>query len=211
MFLLHRQLIALTLVFLPGNPVFKSWCFIFSVLVYSTYIIIVSPYNTPEQNKDERFNLLCVYFICIHLLFFTDFVVEATDRYTLGYSIIGFLLFNVLWNITFLMIHAIQGIIKKVKNCCLFTKHTFDGTNSRRAKAKKKKEEKAYQARKKAREEATERARKDIEMYEFLEKLEKAGVNKKQLAEYLKNGRKKTVERELNDLSEISEEEKVPH
>jgi len=35
----------------------------------------------------------------------------------LGYSIIFFLLFNVLWNITFLMIHSIGGIIKQIKAC----------------------------------------------------------------------------------------------
>jgi len=58
-----------------------------------------------------------VWIIVIHLLWFTDYVPNAQDRYMLGYSIIFFLLFNVLWNITFLMIHSIGGIIKQIKAC----------------------------------------------------------------------------------------------
>lgn len=45
LFLFHRQLIALTLVYLPGNPVFKSWCFILSVEAYTIFILEVKPYE----------------------------------------------------------------------------------------------------------------------------------------------------------------------
>lgn len=112
LFLLHRQLIAGALVLLPGNPVLKTWCFIISIEVYTTYVVVAKPYADRQQQKDETFNLYCVIIIVTHLLWFTDFVPNADDRYSLGYSCVAFLLFNVLWNLTFIMIHAVQGIVK---------------------------------------------------------------------------------------------------
>jgi len=67
-------MIALTLVYLPANPVFKTWCFIISVEVYTMFLLVVKPYDCRKQHKDELFNLGCVWVIVIHLLWFTDFV-----------------------------------------------------------------------------------------------------------------------------------------
>ena len=81
------------------------------------------------------FNLGCVYIIVVHLLFFTDFVVDADDKYTLGYSIIGFLLFNVLWNLTWLMIHSVVGIIMQIKAKYYAIKGYLDGSTAEKAAA----------------------------------------------------------------------------
>jgi len=97
---------------LPENPVFKTWCFIISIEVYTCYILVVKPYADRKQQKDEMFNLYCVIIIVVHLLYFTNFVTNADDRYNLGFSCVFFLLFNVLWNLTFIIIGAIGGIIK---------------------------------------------------------------------------------------------------
>jgi hypothetical protein len=103
---------------MPGNPVGKCFCFIISVEVYTCYLLVVKPYKTPEENKDEIFNLGCVWLIVIHLLWFTDFVPEAEDRYRLGFSIVFFLIFNVIWNLSFLLVHSLKAIFSNVKAKC---------------------------------------------------------------------------------------------
>jgi hypothetical protein len=135
-FLAHRQGIAMTLVWMSGAATMKCFLFIYSVLFYLIYICVVMPYRTYEGNKSEIFNLVCVYIICVHLLLFTDFVVDANHKYAWGYSIIGFLLFNVLWNLTWLMIHSIAGIIKQIKGYFLQLRGYLDGSTARNAAAK---------------------------------------------------------------------------
>jgi len=110
-FLIHRQLIAGTLVFLPRAATFKCWCFILSCEAYTMFVTVVKPYPTPEEHKAEMFNLVCVVIILYHMLWFTEFVPDAEDKYNLGFSMIFFLGFNVCWNLFWLILHSIQGLI----------------------------------------------------------------------------------------------------
>jgi hypothetical protein len=77
LFLVHRQLIAFGLTMMDGAVVFKVWCFILSCEGYTLYVVNYKPYSDPDQQRSELFNLVCVIVICIHLLWFTEFVVDA--------------------------------------------------------------------------------------------------------------------------------------
>jgi len=134
--LLHRLLIACALVFIPRNPVFKTWCFIISIEVYTCYILVVRPHLTPADNNAELFNLFFVIAIVVHLLWFTDFVPEANDRYNLGFSMVAFLMFNVLWNLFFIILASIRSIIQSLKLKCA----TASDARKKKDKQEKKKQ-----------------------------------------------------------------------
>jgi len=98
--------------------VFKTWCFIISIEAYTCFILVIKPHLTPEDNNAELFNLFCVLAIVVHLLWFTDFVPEANDRYMLGFSMVAFLIFNVTWNLSFIIVNSVKSVIFTIRFKC---------------------------------------------------------------------------------------------
>merc|ERR1711957_1092026 len=101
------------------------------------YILEVKPHLTPEDNNAELFNLFFVIAVVVHLLWFTDFVPDASDRYNLGFSMIGFLMFNVLWNLTFIIIASVKSVIFAARYKCRVDSNERVKTKKQEKKNKK--------------------------------------------------------------------------
>ena len=64
----------------------------------SIYITYVKPFETPLLNYMEVFNEVCVLIATYHLFLFTDFVPDPELRYSIGWSIIGVTIVNIIVN-----------------------------------------------------------------------------------------------------------------
>jgi hypothetical protein len=62
------------------------------------YITYVKPFEIPLLNYMEVFNEVCVLIATYHLFLFTDFVPDPELRYSIGWSIIGVTIVNIIVN-----------------------------------------------------------------------------------------------------------------
>jgi hypothetical protein len=81
------------------------------VAIYITY---VKPFEIPLLNYMEVFNEVCVLIATYHLFLFTDFVPDPELRYTIGWSIIGVTLINIIVN----MLVMFWSTLKQMRLMC---------------------------------------------------------------------------------------------
>lgn len=74
------------------------------------YVGFIKPFKIPFMNKLELFNEVTILVITYHLLLFTNFNPDPITQYYVGYSIMGVTLFNILGNISIILIQGIYGI-----------------------------------------------------------------------------------------------------
>ena len=69
-------------------------------LLLLIYDVHVKPFEQPLLNKLEFFNELSILVAAYHLPLFTDFVDDRTTHYFAGWSLILFVICNILVNLT---------------------------------------------------------------------------------------------------------------
>lgn len=98
-FLARRYVYAANCALFTGSPILQIFTQFFCCLLMLLYLVDVRPLNSPFLNKMELFNevtlLACSYF----LFAFTDFVGDATLRYSLGWGFISLIGLNVAVNL----------------------------------------------------------------------------------------------------------------
>ena len=103
-FLWRRLLFAIIIVLLKERPSLRIVLFFYQSIGLLIYVVLVKPFEDPQQNKIEIFNELCILLSGYHLIAFTDFIPQgqAYDevRGWFGYSMIGITALNVVVNTT---------------------------------------------------------------------------------------------------------------
>lgn len=86
------------------------------------FLLYFKPFEMRLLNYMEIFNEFCLLDISYHLLLFTDFISSSDEQYTIGFSIIGIALLNILVNmivmtiLTFICLKVvIKNLINKIK------------------------------------------------------------------------------------------------
>lgn len=77
---------------------------------------MVNPLKTRQDNKVESFNQLLLAFSCFHVLLFTDFVLDTSMQYDLGWCLISF--FCIIVGVNFYFIGGM--IFNIVKLLCVY-------------------------------------------------------------------------------------------
>ena len=75
----------------------------------------VKPYSTPGQNNLEFLNEILTLICTYGLIIFTEFVPEASARYTSGWVLIGLTLSILVINMIVLLYKSITGLWRKGK------------------------------------------------------------------------------------------------
>ena len=104
----------------------------------STAILIFVGHQRPLisklRNKTEIFNEVLIIIIMYHFFVFTDFVLDARVKYTVGYSCCGFLLLNIVGNLTLL---TRDSILKALKHQRATRKRKMEKMLTQRAPAQR--------------------------------------------------------------------------
>ena len=79
------------------------------------FTIHYAPYKDRSQNRQEIFNEWTVLAGSYHLYMFTHYISDEERRYELGWSLIGLIALNVLFNFTVAFYHGIKVFYKKMK------------------------------------------------------------------------------------------------
>ena len=99
LFCYRRLILAIIFTFLSDYPFAQT----IVVTLSSVFVIItlgqILPFREPLARRMEYFNEITILFCFDHLYLFTDFVFDPVTRFNTGYSLIGFALFNFVFNI----------------------------------------------------------------------------------------------------------------
>jgi uncharacterized membrane protein len=82
------------------------------------YLGATKPFDKALKNYIELFNEICLIAIIYHLFLFTDFIPDANQQYNAGWSVIMITLFNILANMSIILVLAIikiKPLIAKLK------------------------------------------------------------------------------------------------
>ena len=93
------MILAIIFTFFSDYPFAQT---IFATLSSLTVIYVLGyilPFREPLARRMEYFNEISILFCFDHLYLFTDFVLDPVMRFNIGYSLIGFALFNFVVNI----------------------------------------------------------------------------------------------------------------
>jgi hypothetical protein len=116
LYLLRRLLLASLAFFCTDYPFLQVQLMIFHSVLFSLYLIHVSPFLTPFMNRLETFNELCILAASYHLLAFTgDFLSDPETQYQVGWSLLGVTVFNVAVNMLLVLWECLINIKRAVQ------------------------------------------------------------------------------------------------
>ena len=104
------------LVWLPRHRNVQIVTHLWTTLYIMSYIAFYTPYKKSLSNFQEIFNEWMVLLGAYHLFTFTEWVYDLERRFELGWSLIGTIVINILFNtliVIFLLLAALYGKIKK--------------------------------------------------------------------------------------------------
>jgi hypothetical protein len=78
----------------------------------------VDPYESKKANHIEIFNELTILAISEHLYLFTDFMPDSSQSILAGWSLIGIILFNVLFHMLHLFVMSFGQLRAKLQPYC---------------------------------------------------------------------------------------------
>lgn len=97
MYTLRRILYALIVVFMFKAPLLGTWILLGTTLLMLMYVLVEMQWDWKVVSIQHIFNEFTMYFVCIHLLMFTNFVSGVT-RVFFGYILIGIFVCFIIYN-----------------------------------------------------------------------------------------------------------------
>jgi hypothetical protein len=110
----RRLLMILAAIFLRGFPVFQlmvctySWV---ATIILNGFLIFVNPKDFFMEQTNEFFIMILMY----HMICFADLVTDETTRGYVGWSMVGSLCLNFLFNFMVILKQSINNWIKSIK------------------------------------------------------------------------------------------------
>ena len=103
-FFARRYFMILVLTLLPSNRNVQINCQLVSSLAMMSYVTWVRPYESKLQNSTEIINEITVLLSSYHLFCFTEWVYDVDRRLEIGWSLVGFIVFNVIVNVVIFLV-----------------------------------------------------------------------------------------------------------
>jgi hypothetical protein len=72
-------------------------------VLLTCYYINNKPFIENKINKIEIFNEICLYFICVAYLLFTDYENDYNAKWSIGFACIFFIVINFIVNVILLL------------------------------------------------------------------------------------------------------------
>jgi hypothetical protein len=101
-------------IFLKGFPVFQlmvctySWL---ATIILNGYFMFVIPRDFTIDQINEFFIIILMY----HMMCFADLVTDMTIRGYIGWSMVGFMCMNIIFNFGIILTDSIKDYVKKAK------------------------------------------------------------------------------------------------
>ena len=105
----------LVLTLLPSNRNVQINCQLVSSLAMMAYVTWVRPYESKTQTNTEIINEITVLLSSYHLFCFTEWVYDMNRRLEIGWSLVGFIIFNILINLAIFLATIFKNFKKSVK------------------------------------------------------------------------------------------------
>jgi len=141
LFLTRRIIICLALYAFREYSVFAIHILVLNQLGNIIYNMSVLPFAKEEDRKNENLDDITIILVIYHLYCFTDQVPDVYTRSFLGWSLIFFMITNIIYRVTQAIIVIIKEIILKIKACIRYSKQNNKLKSKLAGMIKKAKEE----------------------------------------------------------------------
>ena len=88
---------------------------LYQSLFSSTYVMGVEEKNSRSETRLHLVNELCVVVATYHILAFTQFVYSEDAQYSLGFSMVGITILNLLFNVVLLIKKSLSHLWRKYR------------------------------------------------------------------------------------------------
>ena len=111
---MRRLLLIIAVIFLKGFPVFQlmvctyTWA---ATIILNGYLMFENPRDFTIDQTNEAFIMILVY----HMICFADLVTDEKTRGNIGWSMVGTMCLNILFNFGVILKDSISELVKKVR------------------------------------------------------------------------------------------------
>ena len=114
-FYMRRILLALTVVMLRWILVGQFFIFVMTSVFQVIFIGLIKPMKNLSQNNREIFNEVITIMLYYHVFCFTDFIIDPTIRFNLGYTCLFFNFVHLSFNLYHIMDETYQNARMSLK------------------------------------------------------------------------------------------------
>ena len=114
-FLLRRFLVISLITVMANEPIVQIELYLFASLASLIYLITIKPFDVDLMLKAEILNEIGILMVSYTLFWFTDYVVDPSLEFDLGWCVVGMILLLVLINIVIFGIALVRKIKLAIK------------------------------------------------------------------------------------------------
>ena len=116
-FLLRRFLVISLITVMANEPIVQIVLYLFASLASLLYLITMKPFDVDLMLKAEILNEIGILIVSYTLFWFTDYVVDPSLEFDLGWCVVSMILLLVLVNIVIFGIALVRKIKLSIKKC----------------------------------------------------------------------------------------------